>query len=117
MGTRNIDASVLRSACNRYLSDRDSKIERKRQIIIENAMRPRWYRPYGLSRQEAIKRLHADRYGDYNLVSIVGSHTAEIVSRLRVLASIRTKEEYQFVTITQDEAEILKSYLPMYAGF
>lgn len=81
-------------ACEKYIKDREDRIERKQEDLIQEEMRGFslfgrvWF---AKTREQAIKSLAGDRWSDYNCIQFNGCLSAARVVDILIMA--KTSEE------------------------
>lgn len=118
MSQANVNAALVVEACRRYLSDRERKIEEKREKLIEECMSfPRvWRKLFGrhssihLTREEAIKELSSEPFSSYNMASCAGGYWADKIENVLSMAEIAMSTGEPSVSLDSEVASVLKPH-------
>lgn len=108
MSSVKIKAAVVRLLCNDWLDYRDAMVAKKREVMIERAMKRRLFgllRPR--TREEAIHHLENDQniWSKYHMADMLWSYDWAKVTDLLATANLVTFD--QTVTIDSDVASEL----------
>lgn len=103
-----ISAERVKIACERYLAENDAQIAARRERMIEQQMRRRFFR--AKTRDEAITRLDCRNSNDeWHMAGHQGGYWALMVRDLLLLA---IESEDGRVYVSSDSANLIAPFLP-----
>ena len=106
-----VDANIVRVACEAYLANRDRHIAAVRESIIERKMRP--YNLLGFqfgakTREQAIAELENDMWSEYRMIQIQGERWAIKVRELLALCKVAGADT---VKLSAEDARLLQDFI------
>lgn len=114
MATRELNVSEVHMACWRYIGFIEKDRSERRERLIAEVMKPhkRFFRTVLLTRDEAIKKLNSsDIWNDWWFINYRHRDAEASVRKLMKLCDIYDPHSSTTVTITSEEADIIRPFL------
>lgn len=116
MAERELPVCLVKSACEKYLAAREEKHAKKRDALVQKALK---WRSYGILKyilrptyESVEKTISSDPWGEYALIDLNGSIDAAYVQQVLSLCEVKSlSDRNPMVKLTSRESIILKGYL------
>ena len=110
MSYSEIPAEVVLKACEGYLENRERHIRKVKEDHIQREMQPWRFLGFtfgGKTREDAIRSLENQQWGEYTMIEIQGGRWAYQVEELRALCQVPGTKT---VKLSAEDAHLLRRY-------